>query len=241
VPGEAGVIRNQVDRVIRAAEDGQMTGRMYQSIRTALQNAEKQGGNVGRLVRSVRAELDDAAVASVSADDAARLAKVRGQWANLRTVQDVLKQVGGPTGQGSAAGNLNPAALWPAIRRGSTKEMRELAKIGQNVLKESLNDSGTGPRTLYQQLLTAGATAGGGTALGLSLGTLGKGALIGALGGRALNSNTASKLLQQGRPMSGLARLSRPLPKALPALAPAGLDLGLVTGYDPSDPRYQGN
>jgi hypothetical protein len=241
VPEQARVVRNQVERIVREASEGSMTGDKYQAVRTALQKAEGGDPNIARMVKKVRAELDEAAVASVGPDDAARLAKVRGQWANLRTVQDVLKQVGGPTGQGSAAGNLNPAALWPAIRRGSTKEMRELAKIGQNVLKEGIADSGTGPRTLYQHLLTAGATAGGGTALGLSLGTLGKGAAVGALAGRALNSNTASKLLQQGRPMSGLARLAQPLPKALPALAPAGLDLGLVTGYDPTDPRYQGN
>jgi hypothetical protein len=228
---DAQVVRNQLDKVLREAGDGILTGQKYQALRSALQKAE-DGGKIGRLVRKMRNELDDAAAASVSADDAARLAQVRSQWANLRTAEDALKQVSG------AAGDIRPASLYPLIRKGATREMRELAKIGQNVLKEGIGDSGTAQRAMYQNLLTGGA---GLAAAGAGLGKL---VLGGALAGRALNSNAASKLLQQGRPTQGLARLVQPAPKLLPAATPAiapVMDIGTVSGYDPSDPRYRGD
>lgn len=228
---DAQVVRNQLDKVLREAGDGILTGKKYQALRSALQKAE-DGGKIGRLVRKMRNELDDAAVASVSADDAAQLAKVRSQWANLRTAEDALKQVSG------AAGDIRPASLYPLIRKGATKEMRELAKIGQNVLKDGIGDSGTAQRQMYQNLLTGGA---GLAAAGAGLGKL---VLGGALAGRALNSNAASKLLQQGRPTQGLARLLKPAPKLLPLATPAAapvLNIGTVSGYDPNDPRYLGD
>lgn len=228
---DAQVVRNQLDKVLREAGDGILTGKKYQALRSALQKAE-DGGKIGRLVRKMRNELDDAAVASVGADDAAQLAKVRSQWANLRTAEDALKQVSG------AAGDIRPASLYPLIRKGATKEMRELAKIGQNVLKEGIGDSGTAQRLMYQQMLTGGA--------GIAASAAGLGKLVagGVLAGRALNSNTASKLLQQGRPTQGLARLLKPAPKLLPAAAPAVapvFDIGTVSGYERNDPRYRGD
>lgn len=231
---EAQVVRNQLDKVMREAGDGILTGKKYQAVRSALQKAE-DGGKIGRLVRKMRNELDDAAVASVSADDAARLAKVRSQWANLRTAEDALKQVSG------AAGDIRPASLYPLIRKGATKEMRELAKIGQNVLKDGIGDSGTAQRQMYQNLLTGGA---GLAAAGAGLGKL---VLGGAAVGKALNSNAASKLLQQGKPTAGLARLLQPAPRLLPLAAPAvaplvaPFDIGTVSGYDRNDPRYRGD
>ncbi|WP_332823560.1 hypothetical protein [Stutzerimonas kunmingensis] len=244
VPEEAQIVRNQIERIVRKAQDGVMSGRAYQGVRSAIQTAEKKGGDIGRLIKGVRSELDDAAAQSVGPDDAARLAKVRGGWANLRMTEEALSQVAG------SAGNVRPAALWPLIRKGSTKEMRELAKIGQNVLKETIGDSGTGPRTLYQSLLTGSVGAGGlmagGTAGAVgALTGLGKLAAVGAVAGKALNTDTASRLLAQGKPTAGLARLAKPLPRLLPAgqmvlSQDTPLNIGTVSGYDPNDPRYQG-
>lgn len=216
---EAQIVRNQIERIVRESGDGQMTGDKYQSVRSLIQRAESRGGDVGRVIRQVRKELDDAAAQSVGPKDAARLAAVRSGWANMRTTEESLKQVAG------AAGNVRPASLYPLVRNGSTKEMRELAQIGQNVLKDGLPDSGTAQRLLYQSLLTGGAGIGGGLA---ALGTLGKFAAYGAVAGQALNSKVASKLLQQGRPTKALAGLARPAPRALPVLTPqAAALLGL--------------
>lgn len=221
---EAQVVRNQLDAIIDNADNGVLTGQKYQAVRTMLQRAE---GNdkLGSAVKELRKALDEHAAATIGPQDAAALAKSRGQWANLRTVEEALKQVGG------AAGNVRPASLWPLIRNGSTKEMRELAKIGQNVLKDGLGDSGTAQRQFYTNLLTGGtglSTAAAAGALPLFL----QGAAGGALLGRALNSNTASRLLQQGNPTSLLAGgAQRTLPRGLPLAAPqvnsllGGLDI----------------
>lgn len=211
---EAQVLRNQLDRILDNTDNGVLTGKKYQAVRTALQGAEGPD-KIGSAVKALRKELDDIAAKAVGPDDAARLAKSRGQWANLRTAEDALKQVGG------AAGNIRPASLWPLIRNGSTKEMRELAKIGQNVLKEGLGDSGTAQRQFYTNLLTGTGGALGAAQLGM-LGLVAKGAAGGALIGRGLNSNTASKLLQQGRPTGALAKLAQgTLPRSLPLAAPS--------------------
>lgn len=227
---EAGRVARQFQRILDDAGEGVMSGDKYKSLRGAIKKLE-DNTQTGQYVRELRQLLDDAAVQSVGPDDAARLAKIRGQYANLRVAEDALKQVSG------AAGDIRPASLFPLIRKGSTKEMRELAKIGQNVLKETIGDSGTGQRNLWAGLLTGGAAMSG----------LGKLAAGGILAGRALNSQTASKLLQQGRPTQGLARLLQPAPKLLPLAAPAvaplvaPFDIGTASGYDRNDPRYRGD
>lgn len=231
VPEEAAVIRNQVNKILEQAGDGSMNGRMYQSIRTSLQKAEKSGGNIGRIVKEVRNELDDAAAQSIRTADAAALKRVRSGWANLRTTEDALGQVAG------ASGNVRPAALYPLIRKGATPEMRVLAKVGQNVLKEGVGDSGTAQRAMYQNMMTGGA--------GLAASAAGLGKLVagGALLGRALNSKTAANLLQQGRPSAALAKVAKAAPRVLPVIPAqaAAMDIGTVSGYDPSDPRYRGD
>jgi hypothetical protein len=230
---ESKVIRNQIDEILRAAETGSMSGRKYQALRTQLQRVEKRPDAIGSAVRQVRTELDEAAAASVGPRDADALAKLRSGWANLRTTEDALSQVSG------ASGNVRPASLFPLIRKGATPEMRVLAKVGQNVLKDGVGDSGTAQRVLYQQLLTGGV--GAPAAMAADVAGLAGGGL---LAGRALNSNVASKLLAQGRPTAALAGLARPAPRLLPTQA-AGMagvmDIGNVTGYDPNDPRYRGD
>lgn len=215
VAEQAQVVRNQVERIVREAGDGTMSGRKYQAVRTALQNAEKGDPNIARLVRALRSELDDAAAASVGPRDAATLARVRSQWANLRTTEDALRQVAG------AGGNVRPASLFPLIRRGATPEMRVLAKVGQNVLKDGLGDSGTAQRAFYMNLIGGGGLASG--ALGAPV--IAKAVATGAVLGRALNSNAASRVLGQGKPTKAIAGLSRRLTKASPAgisLVPRG-------------------
>lgn len=215
---EADVVRNQLDDILANADDGVLTGQKYQAVRSMLQRAEGPD-KVGSSVKELRKALDDIAADAVGPEDAATLKKVRSQWANLRTTEDALKQVSG------AAGNVKPASLYPLIRKGSTKEMRHLAKIGQNVLKDVVPDSGTAQRAMYQSLLTGSGTAGvAGAAAGLGvIVPVAKMAAIGALAGRGLNSNVGSKLLEQGKPTKGLARLLQSSPRVLPAAGPAGL------------------
>lgn len=207
-PDEAKIVSKQIDDILEMAESGEMTGRAYQAFRTdRLMPLEKGGPPFkANVIRAIRKELDDVASRSVGPSDAAALKLVRQQWANLRTTEDALKQVSG------SSGNVRPASLWALIRKGSTKEMRELAKIGQNVLKDPIPDSGTAARNVAYSLLGLG---GGGLAANSDNGTvssLGKLLLAGTTLGRLANSPAAARYLTQGSgtTLNRLARLAAP-------------------------------
>jgi len=179
------IVRNQMDDILQEAQEtGVISGKKYQALRTQIMKAEGPD-NVGSAVSQLRKEFDKIAAESVGQEDAATLARVRSQWANLRTIEGLLKQVSG------AGGDIKPSAVWPAIRKGSTKEMREIGRIGQVLLKDPIPDSGTAPRNLYLGLLGGGGVASGGAAIPSLIG-LGVG---GATVGRALNSNLLAKAL----------------------------------------------
>jgi len=196
---EAAVIRKQLNRILgEVNESGALTGQKYQALRSKIMAAEG-GDRVGSAVKEVRKALDDIAADSVGPEDAAKLKDLRSKWANMRTTEDLLKQVAG------AGGDVAPARLWAAIRNGSTKEMRELARLGQTVLKDPIPDSGTAGRLLSLGALGTGSVTG---ALPGIAGLLGAGATV----GRALNSPTAARLLANRTPGSGLAALARIAP-----------------------------
>jgi len=231
LPDEAaGVVRKQFDKIIAKAEDGSLTGEQYQALRTSL--GEVVDGSVtGRYVKKLRQELDAAAKSALGPADAQRLTKAHGQWANLRTVEAALKQVEG------SKGNVKPAALWALVRKGSTDEMRKLAQIGQNVLKDPIPDSGTPIRDLvYRGVGLGGGGAGAASALGAGslLVPAAKAVAAGSTLARLLNSQTAGRVLGQGRPTQGLARLLQATPRVSPLAAPqvasAPLVLDIVGG-----------
>lgn len=193
------VLRNQMDLILdEAASTGSLTGKKYQALRTEIMKAESPDA-LGGAVKEMRKTLDSIAERAASPEDAATLRKLRGEWANLRTVENLLKQVAG------ARGDITPASVWGGIRNGSTKEMRELAKLGQVVLKDPIPDSGTASRNVAYGLLGGGGLTGGLAALPGVAGLLG----TGAIAGRALNSNMLARLAAQpGTATNALARTS---------------------------------
>ncbi|MGE8279028.1 MAG: hypothetical protein ACN6O2_01215 [Stenotrophomonas sp.] len=192
------VVANQLDMILEeAANGGVLTGAKYQALRSQIMRAEGQDA-LGSAVREMRQALDGIAERSVGAADAEALRQLRGQWANLRTTQGLLQQVGG------AAENVNPSRLWSAIRRGSTREMRDLARMGQTILKDPIPDSGTAGRLLSYGAIGQGGLSGGAAIPGI-LGLIG----TGAVAGRALNSNMLARLAAQpGAATNALARTS---------------------------------
>lgn len=185
---EAAIVRANIDKLLANTDNGAMPGGVYQSLRGDLVGRD---GVVGKALKDVRSILDDAAFRSLGARDAAALKKLNGQWANMKTTEGVLKQVEG------AKGNVRPAALWPAVRNGSTQEMRDLARAGQTVLKDPIPDSGTAGRLAVYSAL-AGAGGAGAMSDNTNLRMLGQGLLLGATAGRALNSQAAARLLSNG-------------------------------------------
>ena len=207
---QAEVLRNQVDDILANADDGVLTGQKYQAVRTALKKAEGTD-KLGMAVREIRQALDDMAADAVGPEDAAKLKALRSQWANFRTAENALKQNSG------AGGDIRLAALWPLIRKGSTKEMRELARMGQTLLKDPISDSGTAQRTMAYNLLMGG----GSLANPALIPVFAKAAFGGATVGRAANSPALAKLLareSRGVPTSKLGKL---LGETSPYLTPA--------------------
>lgn len=202
------VVRKQMARLFDNLDNnGEMPGKVYQSLRSEWGKKFPKGTDKGRVLGEARKILDEAAARSLGPSEAMALKRLNSMWANFRTTKDALKQVAG------AGGDVRPASLYPLVRKGSTPEMRKLAQMGQNVLKDPIPDSGTTGRMIAAGALGAGATGG------VALPALAKMALSGAVVGRTMNSNGLSKLLEQGKPLTGLSRLAAPAPKALPALA----------------------
>ncbi|MFL9582360.1 hypothetical protein [Stenotrophomonas sp. AB1(2024)] len=209
---EAAVVERYAQKIRDEVQDGQITGPIYQRLRTNLQEAERRANpGVANAIKSLRGELDDIAAESVGVADAAALKALRSQWANFRTTEGVLKQVAG------AGGDVRPSALWPAIRKGSTKEMRDLARSGQVVLKDPIPDSGTSGRLIAGSLLSGGGIAGGLGALPAIGGLLAGGATV----GRALNSGLLADALSKLPQGAGLLALSRAAPVGAVVAAPA--------------------
>lgn len=225
---ESTVVRKQMDSILAELDDmGVLTGQKYQALRSQIMKAEGPD-KVGQAVRELRGTLDDLAAKAVGPEDAARLRQLRGQWANFRTAEGLLKQVAG------AGGDVKPSAIWPAIRKGSTKEMRELGRLGQMVLKNPVPDSGTPGRLISLGLLGGGGATGGLGAIPSLAGLV----LGGATLGRTLNSPLAASALLASQPAraaatSGLARLAQAAPYALPAAAHAStqpMEINVVGG-----------
>jgi hypothetical protein len=214
-PNEAQIVKNQIDDLLSMGDNGVMPGDAYQAFRTdrLLPMEGGQKSFLANSIREIRKTLDDAANRSVGPKDAAALKNARGQYRNLKTAEKALKQVEG------AKGNVRPASLWAVVNgaKGSSAEMRELAKIGQ-MIKDPIPDSGTAGR-----LLTYGGLAGaGGVGGAASLSPLLQLIALGATAGRAMNSQAATKYITQGnKPLRGLARLMRPAPLVLPAVSNA--------------------
>ncbi|MBO1748888.1 hypothetical protein [Stenotrophomonas indicatrix] len=206
---EAAVVANQLDDVVAELDQaGILTGQKYQALRTQIMKAEGPD-KVGQAVASLRKGLDDIAADAVGDVDAAHLRQLRSQWSNFRTAENVLKQVAG------AGGDIRPASLWPAIRKGSTREMRDLARVGQVLLKDPIPDSGTQGRWMAGSLLGGGALGGGAETLLPLTGLLASGATV----GRVLNSGLLAGAV--ANPGQGALALSRAAPAGAILVAPA--------------------
>lgn len=243
------VVENQFNRILddvaRANQGGMISGRNYQTLVRDLGGVQS-GTPVGNFVGRIRKELIGDAEKSVSRDDMALLRKTNQQYGNFKTLQKLLTRPAG------AKADISPAALWGAVNaRGpkATQEFRDLAKVGQNMLKDPIPQTGVvgGP---LSSLLTGGAgyAAGGGAVLP-ALGVVG----AGMTAGRALNSPTVGSLAARNAgKANGIAKLleaegkagalrrgaGRATTKATAANAPA-LQLDIVGGTPVSQLEYQ--
>jgi hypothetical protein len=208
------IIGNHVDTIVNNLDqNGSMPGRLYQAIRTDQLLPAEQSANpaLGQYLRQVRGVLQDAANRSIGPQDAAELSNLNGQYNSLKILQKAINNRAA-----GAGGDVSPANLWSLVngKYGSTPQMRELAQLGQTVLKDPIPDSGTAGRNISYATLGAGVAMPH-TILAPVIG--------GATVGRALNSPLAAKLLPAAYRGTTqlLAGLASPLPNLLPLLADA--------------------
>ncbi|MBE0269668.1 hypothetical protein FG476_04080 [Xylella fastidiosa subsp. multiplex] len=176
------VVENQFGRILddiaQAGQEGTISGRNYQRLARTLAQVQP-GTSVGNYVGRLRKELIGDAENSITPSDMALLQQTNQKYNNFKTLEKLL------TRQPGARADIAPAALWSAVNaRGpkATQEFRELAKVGQNLLKDPIPDSGTMGRLVSLNLFGGGGALAGGIVPALT--ALAGGATV----GRALNS-----------------------------------------------------
>lgn len=218
------IVGNHVDNIVNQLDqNGEMPGRLYQNIRNdQLLPAEARAQpGVAHYVKQVRKVLQDAARDSMGQSDAGALRDLNNKYGSLKILQKAGKRAAG------ADESVSPPTLWNLVnsKYGSTPEMRDLARMGQTVLKEPIANSGTAQRMLAYRMLGAGGLAGAGyfdpDHRGYWLGTAG---LLagGPTIGRFMNSPFVARTL----PYAGMNALGKIGAGAeyLPYLAPGAAD-----------------
>lgn len=194
---EAAPIKKQIDNILGMIdENGVIPGKSYKALLAKGspldRAASSSNSNIRNVAQDIESSLRGAAMASADPADAAILRQTDLRWKNMRTIQDLAAKAG-------IEGEISPAALLTAVKK-SYKDMAysgagdlgDLAKIGQEFLKEPPS-SGSGERiALYELLHGLGKTGvagmvGGAAAMapldaGLTLGgTLAAGRGIGSV------------------------------------------------------------
>jgi len=164
---------NRIADIRTEVASGTMPGRLYQNMYSELGGVIRSEGDgqARTVLSSLRDTLRGGMDRSISPQDQQAWAQVRQRYANLQTVAKAMDR----PSEGTALGNISPAALAQASRNQTTKSfafgqgnMDDLARLGQGALKQTIPDSGTAQRTamanalqgksLYPALAAAGAT-----------------------------------------------------------------------------------
>lgn len=225
----ARAVSNAIDEFLSKADNaGTVPGKAYQSLDSKLGKLMKSGDEKAMYLGQVRDAVRNAMDNSISGADREAWQLARSQYKALKTIRDLVAKDG-------ADGNISPALLAgrmnasqagkESMAMGGGGELGDLARIGQQFLKDKVPDSGTAGRlTALGMLGGLGGGVAGGSALGFdptdTLLTLG-GA---ATGGRALNALLNSQagrqyMLQGSKTLRGLSQGLRPLPYAAGPLA----------------------
>jgi hypothetical protein len=214
-PDQAQIVVNQIGKFVNAAKsnNGVIPGRLYQNVRQTVQKVEGQNQPSKFLVGQVRKTMQDAANQSIGPQDAATLQALNQQFGNLKILDKALGQAQG------ANYSVTPANLWRLsnTKFGASPEMTQLAQLGQTVLKDPIQNSGTAQRMLAYHTLLGGAGGAASVVNPATLPYLGGAVAI----GRLFNSPLAARALPYAGQnlLLGMSKAAAPSPYLLPLLA----------------------
>lgn len=204
----ARIVKNVVDEFLSKSKDAKVSGNAYREFDTKLGQAMKsQDGDKRHYLGQVRSAIRNAMDRSISPADQAAWKSARGQYKNLKTVEDLIEK--------AADGNLSPALLLNMVRGanrdfayGGGGDLADLARIGQRFLKDPIPTSGTSERGLMAGFM-GGAMAPTTTLTALT---------AGRAANRLVNSPASGNYVLHG---SATARKALPFVRPLPLLLPA--------------------
>lgn len=222
--GTGKAVRNVVeDLLARVDGSGKVPGKAYQSIDSKLGQLMRAGGEKAHYLGQVRQAVREAMDASISPGDKFAWDTARRQYANLKTVRDLVAKEG-------AEGDISPGLLMgratanqagkERMAMGRGGDLGELAMIGKQFVRDPVPDSATA-----QRMMTMGLLGGGG--VGAFIDPASTAMAIGgpAVIGRALNAFMNSRAGQNYILRGGMPGLMETPAQLLPYAAPP---LGLL-------------
>lgn len=241
---QAPAVRNLVtDLVSQAGNTGALDGRAYQTFRSRVDRMARGAKSDPQLqdaLFGIRNALDDAMERAMSPEDVALWGQARREYRNLM----VIEKAATSAGENAANGMISPAALRAALvgqsRRAYARGLSDFAELARSgvATMTPLPQSGTAPRAAVNAVKAAapfvGATLAGG-------GTLGPGAVAGAVAGAALPNLAGRAILSK----PGRAYLGNQLVRDIPSTDPRGIGplVGVVSGnsLSPAEERRRLN
>lgn len=219
---QAGLQQSQADTVSKLINGAMskfkgdnLEGNAYQNFRTnvLLPATKSDDTGIKHAAGQILETMDGALNRSVSGADAKAITTARSQWRNMRTIEDLAEKA--PTG------DISPALLLGQVRKGTSDmayggggDLADLARIGQQFIKQKIPDSGTSIRraTMGSLSLAGGAAMMGnfGPAIGGTAGLA-----IGKAANMSLNSNAYKNLLLRSIQDGNVGGAGQPIPNSL--------------------------
>lgn len=162
------IFTSQARDLLQAAP--QVDGAFANNVRSQLAKLERSYPNDERLqsaLSGLREAVDEAIKRSLPAQEAAALREARGQYKNLKRIEEAMSR----NTVGTEAGNIPAYGIRNAVeKRGATPEMETLSRVARTFINDPPN-SGTAQRQ-YITNLAGGAGGGAGFIAGGPMGAI---------------------------------------------------------------------
>lgn len=194
-PNQAAIVNRNLDALLGAGNS--IPGETYQATRQTMGALQRNlDPNVKQAAGDIKRALDSAAGRSLPAGENAAWQEARQQYGNLKTISKAMESSAG------TSGDIPASQLRTAVKQANPYtfprgdgQLNDLARIGEQFVRDKNPNSGTAQRLFIQSLLTGGA---GGAAYGAGAdpATIAAAAGVGLLGPKAFQAALNSKAIQ---------------------------------------------